>query len=117
MYLTILAETSLQFRLAQRDSENSGIVEVFNGVSEWGCICGATGWTIENADAICRHLGYPWAFSHDLRRPERQKNIFIRSMGCRSSNGTLDVEQCEKYTWHRSTCLTQDVAGVVCFTG
>ena len=113
-YCSVPANSSLSFRLDNGDDgDNSGVVEVFNGVSEWGHICGIR-WNrgITAADAICRHLRYPSALSTYQFSVDSQTRIFTRGFTCSEGDS---IEQCYVSPWLNPTCLS--IAGVVCFVG
>ncbi len=62
LFLSFQANQSLSVRLrkSQNGKNNSGIVEVYDGVSTWGGICPtgySTGFGYYEADVICKMLG------------------------------------------------------------
>ena len=113
-YRSVSVNSSLSFRLDNGDDgDNSGVVEVYNGVSEWGHICGQ-GWNreITTADAICRHFGYPLALSTYQGSVDSQTRIFTRGFTCSEGD---PIEHCYLTPWLNPSCPS--IAGVVCFLG
>ena len=54
------AEVGSIIRLADGSAPNEGRVEVLGPDGQWGTICD-NGWSAEDAQVVCRQLGYPAA--------------------------------------------------------
>ena len=76
----------------------SGLVEVFDGISKWGYICGSR-WDFEDADTVCRQLGYSSALRAFTKIPEHDDyEYYINRVNC----GVLrrkSLEECTYYSW------------------
>ncbi|XP_038052403.1 deleted in malignant brain tumors 1 protein-like [Patiria miniata] len=101
-------------RLADGNTPHEGRVEVFYRC-EWGTICGTSHWGIEEANVICRQLGYisatqAWRNAHF---GQGSGPILLNSVVCRGSESSID--QCDHAGWYNEDCLhhTYD-AGVTC---
>ena len=119
----LAAGVSHSIRLVDGDKPNRGVVQVYDGISQWGHIC-CDSWTryIHNADVVCRYFGYQLASrSYCVHQSiTDEASIFIDAMRCpRSADDrkpVLTLEQCTIYS-HHSQCFTAKHAAVECVEG
>ena len=91
---------------------SSGRVEVFyNGT--WGTICDDS-WDLQDADVVCRQLGYNGASSApaDAVFGQGTGPIWLDDVNC-EGNETL-ITQCSRGGWGVHNCGRGKNAGVVC---
>ncbi|CAH1277686.1 DMBT1, partial [Branchiostoma lanceolatum] len=100
-------------RLENGRSANEGRLEIFfNG--KWGTVC-SHGWTLVDANVVCRQLGYPcaditttWA-SHG----EGTGRIWFRDAACKGNEARL--ADCPHSSWgYAASCGHSQDVGVVC---
>ena len=91
-------------------------MEIFRE-GQWGTICDDD-WQKEEADVVCRQLGFPGAtrFSREAEfgQGDAQSPI-LYSMSCDGSETSIDG--CTFGTWGTSACGHHEDAGAVCQTG
>ena len=112
------ASQNLTLRLSPGLSgkNTSGLVEVFDGISEWGYICGSS-WDYEDADVVCHQLGYSKALRAftEIREHEHHE-YFINFVNCGLSR-KISLEECMYYSWTTQPRYCESgVAGVDCFS-
>ena len=98
----------------ETDNTFSGRVEVFiNG--EWGTVCD-DGWDINDANVVCRELGYSYALSYQCcsRYGAGSGRIWLDGVGCSG------VEQRLLSCPHRgigvlASCSHSEDVGVICY--
>ena len=98
--------------MSPSNSPSSGRVEVFyNGT--WGTICDNS-WDIQDANTVCRQLGYDGALSAPGDAAFRQGigQIWLDDVNC-VRNETL-IAQCSHRGWGVHNCGHGEDAGVVC---
>ena len=96
------------------NSPSSGRVEVFyNGT--WGTICDNS-WDLQDANIICRDLGYDGALSApgDAAFGQGTGQIWLDDVKC-VGNETM-IAQCSHRGWGVHSCRHHEDAGVVCRT-
>ncbi len=111
-------------RLVGGDQPNEGVIQVYDGVSEWGYIC-CDSWAryITTADAFCRYFGYELSTKSycDSRSVTDEASIFIGPISCDTfdEDGKLvsTLEQCTSRFWNGNACMTGKYAAVECFQG
>ena len=99
-------------RLVGGPVENSGRVEIFYG-GVWGTVCNI-GWDFDDADVVCRQLGYPGAMSllgDDILR-EGEGVVWLEGIGCHGNESQL--VECGLSGWGESQCNHSMDAGVIC---
>ncbi|XP_022807720.1 deleted in malignant brain tumors 1 protein-like [Stylophora pistillata] len=100
-------------RLVSRtNSPYSGRVEVFyNGT--WGTICDDS-WGLQDADVVCRQLGYDGALSapDDAAFGQGTGQIWLDDVACIGNETSLT--QCSNGGWGIHNCGHDKVAGAVC---
>ncbi|XP_038052393.1 deleted in malignant brain tumors 1 protein-like [Patiria miniata] len=107
--------TSEPVRLVNGNMPNEGRVEVYYKCF-WGTIC-HSGWSIRDADVICRQLGYPsasqaWWNAHFGRG---SGPILLNDVACKGTEESID--QCEHSGWfNHQQCPHSNDAGVTCNT-
>jgi len=107
--------TATQIRLVGGSSNLEGRVEVlYNGV--WGTVCDDL-WDINDAQVICRQLGFINALQATLRASFGQGTgtIWLDNVQCRGNE--TRIENCPNDGWGEHNCGHSEDAGVVCSTG
>ncbi|XP_038051810.1 deleted in malignant brain tumors 1 protein-like [Patiria miniata] len=104
----------ISVRLVNGNTPNEGRVEVYYKCF-WGTIC-HNGWTIRDANVICRQLGYPsasqaWRNAHFGRG---SGPILLDKVACKGTEES--IEQCEHSGWFTHGCQHYYDAGVTCNT-
>ena len=113
--LSILYEITGLIRLVDGEKSvnfYSGRVEIQVG-GEWGTVCGDT-WTENEADVVCRQLGYEYSRSADTRAyygPGRGR-IWLRNVTCDGGESKLtdcthstDVDNCDHFYDAGVSCI------------
>ncbi|XP_022097501.1 uncharacterized protein LOC110982977 isoform X2 [Acanthaster planci] len=99
-------------RLVNGSTPYEGRVEVYYA-GQWGTICG-NGWSIEDANVICRQLGYPPA-SKAWQNSEFGQGLGPVLLGGVACNGSeSNIEQCNRSRWFNQSCSYGEDAGVTC---
>ena len=99
-------------RLVGGSSESEGRVEVlFNG--EWGTVCDDL-WGLEDANVVCRQLGYPGADEapQSARFGGGLGPILLDNVECVGTEASLN--DCPKNDIGQHDCGHSEDAGVVC---
>ena len=94
------------------NSLSSGRVEVFyNGT--WGTVCDDW-WDLQDADVVCRQLGYDGALSAPRAAAFEQGTgpIWLDDVGCFGNEKS--IFQCGHQGWGFENCRHSEDAGVVC---
>ena len=98
--------------MSSTNSLSSGRVEVFyNGT--WGTVCDDS-WDLQDADVVCRQLGYNGALSAP-RAAAFEKGtgpIWLDDVGCFGNEKS--IFQCGHQGWGVENCWHSEDAGVVC---
>ncbi|XP_027030202.2 neurotrypsin isoform X1 [Tachysurus fulvidraco] len=107
--------TSVPVRLVGGENESEGRVEILLA-GQWGTICD-DGWTDEDAEVVCRQLGYSgeakarvMAYFGEGRGP-----IHVDSMKCTGAERSL--ADCIKQPIGSHNCRHSEDAGVICNYG
>ncbi|XP_064010380.1 macrophage receptor MARCO [Pogoniulus pusillus] len=88
---------------------NKGRVEIFHQGS-WGTICD-DGWSIQNANVVCRMLGYSRAISA-FTATAGTGRIWLDDVNCHGNEHT--ILDCPKPDWGVNNCSHSEDAGVEC---
>ena len=98
-------------RLANGDA-NFGRVEVFHG-GQWGTVCGDN-WDINDANVVCRQLGFPNAtsFSGSAKYGEGSDRIWMDEVDCQG--GEASLLECAHEGWGQHDCIHSKDASVEC---
>ena len=121
----LTAGVSHSIRLVDGDKPNEGVVQVYDGISQWGHIC-CDFWTrdIDNADVVCRYLGYQLASrSYCVHQMiiDDEASIFIDWIRCPRSGDdhkpVSTLEQCQIFSDNSKRCFTATHAAVKCVKG
>ena len=91
-----------------------GRVEVFyNG--QWGTVCD-DGWDINDANVVCRQLGYPGAIRaiKGYGVPDGSGPIMLDEVSCNGAEQNLG--SCSHPGWRNHDCYHFQDAGVECIT-
>ena len=80
---------------------------------QWGTVCD-DGWGIEEANVICKQLGYPAASRAwtDARFGQGSGSFVVRDLRCAGNESS--IEQCQHSSWNDNTCVHGKDAGVTC---
>ncbi|XP_038046691.1 putative DMBT1-like protein [Patiria miniata] len=105
-------ECSAPVRLVNGSSSNEGQVEVFYQ-GEWGTVCD-DGWDLNNADVVCRMLGYPsasnaWSGAHF---GQGSGPIMLDNVNCQGYESS--IAECNHAGWFSHNCGHNEDAGVTC---
>ncbi|XP_069488614.1 lysyl oxidase homolog 3 isoform X3 [Ambystoma mexicanum] len=103
----------LKFRLAGYPRKhNEGRIEVFYN-EEWGTICDDD-FTLENANVLCRQLGFVSAtgWAHSAKYGKGVGRIWLDNVIC--GGGEKSITDCKTRGWGNSDCTHEEDAGVVC---
>ncbi|XP_038052381.1 uncharacterized protein LOC119725091 [Patiria miniata] len=103
---------SVPVRLTNGSFPYEGRIEIYHD-GQWGTVCD-DGWSIEDANVICRQLGYPpasqaWQGSHF---GEGSGPILLRNVACNGTESNIDL--CEHSGWFNHSCSHTEDAGVTC---
>ena len=97
-------------RLVNGSSPYEGKVEVYYQ-GRWGTVCD-DGWSIEEANVICRQLGYPAASrAWQSARVSPESGLSL-NISCNGSE--FNIDQCDHGEWDYSGCSHGLDGGVTC---
>ncbi|KAJ8026614.1 Deleted in malignant brain tumors 1 protein [Holothuria leucospilota] len=102
-------------RLAGSSEVNTGRVEIYH-YGEWGTVCD-DGWSISEADVVCKQLGYPYgAYYADQSAyyGEGDGPILLDEVSC--SGWEHYLTDCNHDGWYDHNCGHSEDAGVRCNT-
>ena len=107
----ILTLTTVRL-VSSTNSLSSGRVEVFYN-DTWGTICDHS-WDLQDADVVCRQLGYNGATSAPLAAAFGQATGQIWLNNVRCFGNEKSISQCSHQGWGVENCGHSRDAGVVC---
>ena len=101
-------------RLSNGSTPYEGRVEVYYQ-DQWGTVCD-DGWSIEEANVICRQLGYPSASQAwtDAHFGQGSGPILLSNVACYGNESS--IEQCDHSGWFSWGCSHYYDVGVTCVT-
>ncbi|CAI7995282.1 Scavenger receptor cysteine-rich type 1 protein M130 [Geodia barretti] len=116
--LTILDNEQVRLRLVDPESGQetvkSGLVEVLRG-SEWRSVCDDY-WTYDDANVVCRHLGFLGFGAKTIRRQPFNANeprqYWLDDVQCKGYE--LSLFDCPHRGWGVHNCGRRERAGVQC---
>ena len=99
-------------RLVNGPTEYEGRVEVYHN-GEWGTVC-HDGWDLNDAQVVCRQLGYGVAISAKTNAfyGAGSGRIWLDDMNCVGNE--LTVGDCSHSVWGFEDCNHHEDAGVKC---
>ena len=106
-------EPDIPVRLVGGSVSTEGRVEVFYR-GEWGTICDDN-WDINEAQVVCRQLGYDIAFAaySEAKFGEGSGTIWMDELQCNGNEQNI-LEDCRFNGWGRNDCDHSEDAGVLC---
>ena len=113
--MLLIAFIILLVRLVNGNTELEGRVEVYyNGT--WGTVCD-DGWDLNDAQVVCRQLGFGPAVAARSRAFYREGNdrIWLDDVNCVGTE--LNIEDCSHNGWEFQNCSHGLDAGVQCSNG
>ncbi|XP_066566134.1 scavenger receptor cysteine-rich type 1 protein M130 [Amia ocellicauda] len=107
-----LGVNGAQIRLVNGQSRCSGRVEVYYN-DQWGTVCD-DGWTLANAEVVCRELGCPRAVDAlgQAQFGKGKGRIWLDGVRCQGTESTLT--QCAHQKIGKHDCSHMEDAGVLC---
>ncbi len=105
---------SLTLRLATTSNNNTGIVEVYDGVSGWGKICWLSRMDSNVGDAVCRHLGFKFATFAFRHHVLRGSIAYMNGLLCGSLACSLKDSVAAVWLHSYQSCSVGEVFGVSC---
>lgn len=99
-------------RLLGSSLRNRGRVELFHS-DMWGIVCDDGSWNINEANVVCRQLGFPGAtHSADDLSYFGEGPILLDDITCEGFEHYLT--KCQHSAWYHHNCELRDFASVVC---
>jgi len=108
-YIAVLADA----RLVDGESKSEGRVEI-NYKGNWGTVCQDKDWSINEANVICRDLGYLRAKATSSFGKGKGE---IRLSGVKCKGDEASIALCSHLGWNVHNCDHSQDAGVVCTNG
>lgn len=110
LYSRPTADVTVRIRRGYKSNE--GRVEVFHN-GEWGTICDSN-WDIQDAEVVCRMLGYEGAWSTECCAwyGPGQGEIWLNQVNCIGDEAS--ISHCRHGGWGNHACSHRDDVGVTC---
>lgn len=90
-----------------------GRVEVYHSEA-WGVVCGEH-WDMNDANVVCRLLGYDGASAYLQNITFEQDNDTVWLSDVRCIGNESSLSKCAHAGWGKRTCNASQAAGVTCF--
>ena len=115
LLLWLLAITDSAIRIMNSSTPLTGRVEIFHN-GQWGTVCG-DGWDINDANVVCRQLGFPQATQAFTGASHGQGSgrIWMDDVAC--SGGEPFLPKCSHSGWGINDCTHSQDASVQCSYG
>ena len=113
LFSQIYCFITVEVRLVGGSSANEGRVEIRLGNGQWGTVCDDS-FDINDANVVCRQLGYEIAASYEGSAYFGQGNgsIWLDDVECDGDEETL--LDCSSDGWSQHNCGHYEDVGVVC---
>lgn len=110
---TTVTSEPFPIRLVDGTNSSEGRVEVFYN-NTWGTVCDDS-WNIDDANVVCRQLGYDSATAalSNAYFGQGTGPILLDDVTCFGSEYSLD--ECLKSDWYVHNCRHYEDAGVRCY--
>ena len=86
------------------------MVQVYHN-NTWGWVC-ADQWNKQNADVVCRELGYSGASAVYKSSARGGDTFWMKNVQCSGNESSLLL--CTHDGWKNHTCINRFIAGLVC---
>ena len=110
--MAFAAYSENRLRLADGYWEGEGRVEILHN-NIWGTVCSDL-WDINDAQVVCRELGFPQAVSapRDARYGEGSGPIWLDDVKCVGNERF--ITECQRGGWGDHNCRHYEDASVIC---
>ncbi|XP_072170578.1 scavenger receptor cysteine-rich domain-containing protein DMBT1-like [Diadema setosum] len=107
--------SGIQVRLVGGEDETQGRVEIYHN-RQWGTVCSDYSWSIENANVVCRMLGFEGALRYSCCAMYGQGSgpVLLEDVQC---NGTeRNLADCRQHKYGYPNCGHNQDVGVECLS-
>ena len=110
--MNVFSTTDVTVRLQDGTKSNVGRVEVFHN-GQWGTICD-TDWDIQDADVICKMLGFEGAWGAECCSyyGAGDGQIWLNQADCLGDE--TSIAECRHGGWGNHECTHYEDVGVTC---